>query len=155
MKDQRLAAVVISLISVAACADIDPGSDDQDLSSEASEIVASDVEANVTDPSPRFGNCPSWDVCFYTGINGSGSMCHWDVADPDWTTGNVKCSWAKTSLVRSMVNKTASTVTYYPCANGGGSPLSTTKPAGWSNLPVPSHLRSHFFGTQPTPRVCQ
>jgi hypothetical protein len=44
-------------------------------------------------------NCTAGNVCFYTGQNGTGSMCKWSNADNDWTAAPVICSWAKTNHV--------------------------------------------------------
>jgi hypothetical protein len=50
-------------------------------------------------------DCDLGDVCFYTGFGGTGSRCAWDVADPDWTSGSIRCSWATTTPVKSVYNR--------------------------------------------------
>lgn len=70
---------------------------------------------------PVWGACAAGNVCFYTGSNGTGSKCSWSVADPDWRTGSIVCSWAATTNVRSVWNNGTSSsysgVRYYLSAN--------------------------------------
>ncbi|GIE78548.1 hypothetical protein Aph02nite_44980 [Actinoplanes philippinensis] len=56
-----------------------------------------------------YADCPSGNVCFYTGNGGTGSMCRWSDADPDWSAGSVRCSWAQTQPARSVYNHGQST----------------------------------------------
>jgi hypothetical protein len=65
-------------------------------------------------------SCPSGYVCFWTGSNFTGSKCQWDVADPDWQGGSIRCSWSATSNVKSVFNagtSSATGVAYYGGAN--------------------------------------
>jgi hypothetical protein len=48
-----------------------------------------------------YSNCASGDICFYTGVNGTGQMCAWDGNAYSWHA----CSWGETTNVRSVVNK--------------------------------------------------
>ncbi|GAA0915246.1 peptidase inhibitor family I36 protein [Streptomyces thermoalcalitolerans] len=69
----------------------------------------------------EWGACASGNVCFYTGDNGTGQKCSWSVADPDWTQGDIKCSWAETKNVQSVWNRGTSKsytgVAYYRWAD--------------------------------------
>ncbi|MET8763785.1 peptidase inhibitor family I36 protein [Lentzea sp. NPDC004782] len=57
-------------------------------------------------------DCNTGNVCFWNGFGGTGGRCMWDVADPDWTSGTVKCSWATTKEVKSVYNRgTSSSLT--------------------------------------------
>ncbi len=50
-------------------------------------------------------DCPSGHVCFYTGTNGTGSRCIWDIKDPDTRSGSMRCSWmARGEAARSVYN---------------------------------------------------
>lgn len=96
---------------------------------------------------PRaYSDCPSGNVCFYTEQNGGGSRCQWDLDDPDWTTGTYKCSWATTSIVRSIFNNGKSTklvgVAYYSAANYS-SRMGCTRQGAAGNLSGTYKLRSH------------
>lgn len=52
-----------------------------------------------------WGGCAVGDICVYTGLNGTGSVCAWDGDDPDWLGGAIKCSWAGTKNVKSIWNR--------------------------------------------------
>lgn len=62
-------------------------------------------------------SCSTGNVCFWTGPDGTGSRCMWDIADPNWTTGSYRCSWATSQNVKSVWNRGTSTqfsgVAYY------------------------------------------
>src|SRR6266516_4905918 len=63
------------------------------------------AHATVTEiPNASYSDCRAGYACFYTGANGTGSMCAWPVADPDWTSGTYVCSWATTHNVFSVYN---------------------------------------------------
>lgn len=49
--------------------------------------------------------CPVGSFCAYTGLNGTGSRCAWSAADPDWLSGNIRCSWAGSTKVQSYINR--------------------------------------------------
>src|SRR5690348_2540175 len=67
------------------------------------------VSAAATDSETGQGlaawDCNTGNVCFWTGFGGTGSRCMWDVADSDWTSGTIKCSWATTKEVKSVYNR--------------------------------------------------
>ncbi|GGU13257.1 peptidase inhibitor family I36 protein [Lentzea flava] len=57
-------------------------------------------------------DCNTGNVCFWNGFGGTGGRCMWSVADPDWTSGDIKCSWATTKEVKSVYNRgTSSSLT--------------------------------------------
>ncbi|MFE2442871.1 peptidase inhibitor family I36 protein [Streptomyces melanosporofaciens] len=70
-------------------------------------------------------DCPSQSICFYTSKFGQGKRCVWPARqnDPDWTSGDLKCSWASSDpTVRSIrVMPALGSVSYYPRKNYGGS----------------------------------
>jgi hypothetical protein len=63
----------------------------------------------VVVPNATYADCTAGNACFYTGANGTGSMCKWSNADKDWTTAPDVCSWALTSPARSIYNHGTST----------------------------------------------
>lgn len=66
---------------------------------------------------PAAYSCPVGNVCFYSGTDGSGQRCNWQVDDPDWRGGSTVCSWSGSSNVRSVYNNAYSDVAYYLGAN--------------------------------------
>ncbi|WP_037678100.1 peptidase inhibitor family I36 protein [Streptomyces albus] len=72
---------------------------------------------SATAATTAWGSCVQGSVCFYTGSNGTGSVCAWSGADPDWTQGTSKCSWSQTKNVKSVWNRGTSSgytgVAYY------------------------------------------
>lgn len=65
-------------------------------------------------------SCPSGNVCFWDGANGTGNRCSWNIADSDWRGGLVTCSWSAQRPVRSIRNagtSSASGVAYYLSRN--------------------------------------
>ncbi|MDT0443042.1 peptidase inhibitor family I36 protein [Streptomyces johnsoniae] len=79
--------------------------------------------------------CPTKSVCFYTGAGGTGQRCAWPGAqnDPDWRSGDLKCSWAGSRPVGSLrvMPNAAGSVSHYPDANyGGGRTCLTSGAAG-------------------------
>lgn len=68
-------------------------------------------------------NCPAGDVCFYSQTNYKGSVCKWDVADSDTTSGSIRCSWmANGTAAKSVYNNGTSSdgstgVAYYSKKN--------------------------------------
>jgi peptidase inhibitor family I36 len=83
-----------------------------------------------------FSDCPSGNVCFWTGDNGTGSRCTWSVDDPDWQGGNIRCSWAATRTAQSVYNHGTSgrSVSYYTGANYSGSRAGCTAAGGQGNF---------------------
>jgi Peptidase inhibitor family I36 len=108
------------------------------------------VMRTVEVPHASYSDCPAGDVCFYTGQNGTGSMCKWSVADPDWTSGSIVCSWATTHNVKSVYNHGTSSsfsgVRYYTQTNYNGS-IGCTRQGGQGNLAGTYQLRSHQWVT--------
>ncbi|MEV8315000.1 hypothetical protein AB0Q95_12560 [Streptomyces sp. NPDC059900] len=80
---------------------------------DTSSAAPSTKVVETRDGSPRAISCEKGDVCFY---NSSWQRCSWPVADPNWSTGVLKCSWAKTRNVYYVWNNgtsSASGVAYY------------------------------------------
>ncbi|MGP4087227.1 peptidase inhibitor family I36 protein [Streptomyces sp. KR55] len=100
-------------------------------------------------PVPGWGDCPEQHVCFWTGDNGTGSMCHWSGDDPDWRAGAIQCSWSATRRAQSVYNNGTSgaSVSYYTGANYGGSRAGCTAKGGRGNFVGNNgagyYLRSH------------
>ncbi|MEU6195233.1 peptidase inhibitor family I36 protein [Streptomyces sp. NPDC047061] len=69
-------------------------------------------------------DCPSGDLCIWTGTAGTGSRCTWSNADVDWYNAPVVCSWADDQVVGSAKNNGTSSsydwVVLYDGANYGG-----------------------------------
>ncbi|MEV7012524.1 peptidase inhibitor family I36 protein [Streptosporangium sp. NPDC051022] len=97
--------------------------------------------------------CPSGDVCFYTGENGTGSMCHWTNSDPDWTTGSDVCSWATTTLTRSVWNNGQATAypTLYFYWGTNYTRYAGCIDRGWGANIGPTYLFSHKWVTGSCP----
>ncbi|UQA94815.1 hypothetical protein [Streptomyces halobius] len=81
----------------------------------AATPAASNTVAVTTESGARIQvSCPSGDVCFW---NKSWQRCNWNVADPNWSGGNIRCSWAKTRNVHYVWNRGTSSrytgVVYY------------------------------------------
>ncbi|MFI6161154.1 peptidase inhibitor family I36 protein [Micromonospora sp. PTRAS2] len=57
-------------------------------------------------------DCPVGDLCVWSGSNGTGSRCSWSNADSDWWSGDIVCSWSKTTSMKSFWNR--GTNTSYP-----------------------------------------
>jgi hypothetical protein len=95
----------------------------------------------------RAWECNTYHICFWTGTNGTGSRCMWDIADPDWAGGAVVCSWALSRNVASVMNRGTSSdgstgVAYYTQANYG-SRIGCTRNQHGGNLAGTYKLRSH------------
>ncbi|MCX5390395.1 peptidase inhibitor family I36 protein [Streptomyces sp. NBC_00094] len=58
--------------------------------------------ARAADP---WAGCYSGDVCVYTGLNGTGSVCAWSGGDNNWSAGPITCSWTLTKNVKSIWNR--------------------------------------------------
>ncbi len=90
-------------------------------------------------------SCNSGNVCFYTGPDGTGSRCMWSVADPDWATGSIVCSWALTTNVKSVWNRgtsSASGVAFYRSTDYNGR-IGCTRQGQSGNLAGTYKVRSH------------
>ncbi|MCK1798261.1 peptidase inhibitor family I36 protein [Streptomyces sp. XM4193] len=95
-------------------------------------------------PAPSYSNCPTGDVCFYTGSNGTGKMCNWAGNDKDWRSGSEVCSWSATTNVRSIYNNgRRMDVAYYKAADHKGNRIGCTKKGKQGNLAGTYTLRSH------------
>lgn len=57
--------------------------------------------ANADVGAQAWGGCSSGEICVYSGLNGTGSMCDWVGNDPDWHTGDERC----TITVKSIWNR--------------------------------------------------
>ena len=94
-------------------------------------------------------DCASGHICFWTGANFTGSKCSWDVADPDWQGGAVRCSWAATTNVKSVWNAGTgdfSGVAYYRGANYSDR-VGCTRQQHGGNLAGTYKVRSHQWIT--------
>ncbi|MEV5463624.1 peptidase inhibitor family I36 protein, partial [Streptomyces cellulosae] len=67
------------------------------VSAAAATALAVPTSASAAPAAPAAVDCASGHICFWTGANFTGSKCAWDVADPDWQSGAVRCSWAATT----------------------------------------------------------
>lgn len=92
--------------------------------------------------------CDAGDVCFWTGFNGTGSRCNWGRADADWTSGAIVCSWATTSVVKSVWNRGVSDqltgVAYYVRKNYV-SRIGCTRQGARGNLAGTYTVLSHIW----------
>ncbi|MFE6979460.1 peptidase inhibitor family I36 protein [Streptomyces sp. NPDC057682] len=91
--------------------------------------------------------CATGYVCFWTGTNYTGSKCTWLNGDPDWYSGDIKCTWAANgSLARSVYNAGTSSsktgVAYYSGANYANRVGCTPQGRG-GNFTQARALRSH------------
>lgn len=48
--------------------------------------------------------CPSGDFCVWENTGGTGRRCNWNVADPDWQGGTIRCSWSGSTKVESALD---------------------------------------------------
>ena len=46
-------------------------------------------------------SCAAGDFCVWDQLGGVGNRCAWDVADPDWRAGAIRCSWSGVRKVLS------------------------------------------------------
>jgi len=89
--------------------------------------------------------CPDGYACFWSGPDGTGSRCTWDLDDPDWRAGRVVCSWSETDDVRSVINNGPDAVSYFRQANFRGR-LDCVEPGQQVNLRAAIVIRSHRWG---------
>ncbi|WP_086848397.1 peptidase inhibitor family I36 protein [Amycolatopsis kentuckyensis] len=84
----------------------------------------------------NWDDCPQQHVCFWTGDNATGDMCYWSGDDPNWLTGAIKCSWAKSTRAQSVYNHgtTGASVSYYTGADYGGQRAGCTASGGYGNF---------------------
>jgi len=126
-----VAAMIGSLACATACAVDDGGS--SAATDEQSELVAT-----------ASYSCPAGDICFYDAKDGNGNRCNWSVSDPDWTSGQAKCSWAQTSNVMSVFNNADWSVSYFLQRNFTNK-VGSTQPGVKGNLTGTYMLLSHQF----------
>jgi hypothetical protein len=144
------ATITMSLMFVTACTEVDDVDNaERDLSSETLESpVTHDHSFGVT-INATSADCPVGDICFYTGPNLTGSLCHWNVDDPDWASGAITCSWATTQNVCSVWNRAKKNIEYFTSANYANR-IGSTNASVAGNLACTYKLRSHrcssFFG---------
>jgi hypothetical protein len=141
-----------ALACATACAVDDGGSSaaTDEAADPSREIEA--PEAAVTTPY----DCPSGDICFYDATGGTGNRCNWSVSDPDWTSGQAKCSWAQTRNVKSVYNHADWSVSYFLQKNFQ-SKIGSTQPGVKGNLTGTYKLLSHQFNCSPINKLfgCQ
>ncbi|MFF0203387.1 peptidase inhibitor family I36 protein [Streptomyces sp. NPDC005017] len=111
----------------------------------ATALALPTSSASAAPVKPAAVDCPSGHVCFWTGANFTGSKCQWNEADPDWQGGNVRCSWAATTNVKSVWNagtSSATGVAYYLGANYSNR-IGCTRQQHGGNLAGTYKVRSH------------
>lgn len=111
------ATVLASSVALLGSALTVPAAAASSGASEAGSFTPAQLRAGLTEAQLR-RSCPRGDVCFW---NTSGQRCNWNVADPNWSGGNIRCSWAKTKNVRYIYNNGRSSaftgVAYYKSTN--------------------------------------
>ncbi|MGW2641163.1 peptidase inhibitor family I36 protein [Streptomyces sp. NPDC001348] len=95
-------------------------------------------------------DCPSGNLCVWTGSNGTGHRCNWSDADPDWWNGSIQCSWSDTQNVGSAKNNGTSSsynfVVLYTGANYSGDYYCLAQHGDtWSDVGI--RFRSHRWRT--------
>ncbi|MEU0846314.1 peptidase inhibitor family I36 protein [Streptomyces sp. NPDC005962] len=124
MRTTRLALVATNMAAVVAVLTL-PGA-----------ASATETQRNV---------CPTGYFCAYPQTGWQGQECKWDVADPDWTSGIYKCSWAASKPVKSVYNNGTSSATgvaFYLNKNYGHRVGCTRKHSG-GNLVGDYKVKSH------------
>ncbi|MBT2439592.1 peptidase inhibitor family I36 protein [Streptomyces sp. ISL-36] len=69
--------------------------------------------------------CTPGAFCVYSGTDGTGKACGWQVDDPDWLQGSTACGWARNTRVRSAFNN-----------GGSGMPVSAFTRTGFKETKV-------------------
>lgn len=90
----RRIGILLGLTLLSALASVSTGS--------ASTVTGSAGISGDAGIAASYSDCPKGDVCFYSGSNGTGNMCNWDVSDPDWRSGAITCFGVTTP--RSIYN---------------------------------------------------
>jgi hypothetical protein len=119
------------------------------VSAAAAATLAVPTSASAAPAAPAAVDCATGHICFWTGANFTGSKCAWDVADPDWQGGAVRCSWSATTNVKSVWNAgtgSYSGVAYYTGANYT-SRIGCTRQQHGGNLAGTYKVRSHQWIT--------
>lgn len=115
------------------------------VSAAAATALAVPTSASAAQAAPTAVDCASGHICFWTGANFTGQKCAWNVADPDWQGGAVRCSWAGTTNVKSVWNAGTSSstgVAYYRGANYDDR-IGCTRQQHGGNLAGTYKVRSH------------
>ncbi|MEU5266452.1 hypothetical protein [Amycolatopsis sp. NPDC021455] len=93
-------------------------------------------------------DCPAGNACFY---NDLGKMCNWSDADPDWSSGAIRCSWARTRPAVYVYNHGTSpaftAVAFYRGTNYTS--YDGCMGQGWEGSIGPVYLLSHKWITTP------
>jgi hypothetical protein len=142
MNNICFAVIATSTMTIAACTEMDTSDAEFDSGSEALESTGLDGQAPKVVANATFSDCDVGEICFFTGANGSGSMCSWTAHDTDWASGSAQCSWATTSNVCSVFNRMNRRVEYFTSTNYVnriGSEFSNSA----TNLACTYKLRSH------------
>lgn len=110
------------------------------------------LPASTAQAAPAAVDCASGNVCFWTGANFTGMKCGWSDADPDWQSGDIRCSWSATHNVKSVWNAGTSSrftgVVYYKGANQDEDDRAgCTRQQHGGNLAGTYKLRSHKWTT--------
>ncbi|MBP2324713.1 hypothetical protein JOF56_005098 [Kibdelosporangium banguiense] len=95
-----------------------------------------------------FADCPAGNACFY---NDLGQKCTWSDADPDWSSGSIRCSWARTRQAVFVTNHGTSpaftAVAFYQGTNYTS--YNGCMGQGWEGRIGPVFLLSHRWITTP------
>ncbi|OEJ97733.1 hypothetical protein J116_000505 [Streptomyces thermolilacinus SPC6] len=92
--------------------------------------------------------CTPGAFCVYSGDNGNGKVCGWQVDDPDWLHGSTVCGWSKTTRVRSAFNNGRSGMPVSAFTRTGltGTKMFCLAKGKKTNLPrAGTYLRSHTW----------
>ncbi|MFC9693627.1 peptidase inhibitor family I36 protein [Kribbella sp. NPDC056951] len=95
-------------------------------------------------------DCPSGEICFYTGRDGTGDRCKWPSYDVEWLASPGVCSWADTIAPKSVRNNGTNTsftgVRYYSRPNFDNT-AGCTRRGTRGTFVTPEKLRSHQWVT--------
>ncbi|GAB3850888.1 hypothetical protein GCM10029963_37780 [Micromonospora andamanensis] len=91
-------------------------------------------------------DCPTYNMCVWDTINGTGKRCAWHDRDADWHNSPTVCSWAKNWPVRSARNNSRVNVYIFdtPHVVIGADPILTLSP-GSSRSQVRFYGSWHYF----------
>ncbi|MEU0797313.1 peptidase inhibitor family I36 protein [Amycolatopsis sp. NPDC005961] len=118
-------------------------------------VAASGIPAPATWDAETGAALAPWDcslgnVCFWNGFGGTGGRCMWSVADPDWTSGAIRRSWATNAEVKSVYNRGTSSgftgVRYYR-NTGYNNSAGCTRQGQKGDLAGTYQIRSHQWVT--------